>query len=149
MSQYAWKPVWKFVPTDGSEETLDLMEVLPPTSVDAAHEPDLQSRIDVNKRGNSKGSGFRPTCKMKFEIVDTALVQYLLLIVNRLMADQIWTVYLSLDIGITYRQVQLQQKGFDGPKAIEGKTFAGAIYSIAVEGVDLIDQVPALGSGVW
>lgn len=150
MSQYKWKPVFKFVPTDGIEEVLDLIAVgLTPTLIDASHEPDVNARIDVNRRGNAKGSGFRPRCKMKFEIVDTALVAYLLLAVNRLLATDIWTVYLSLDGGITYRQVEMAAKGFDGPKAIQGKTFAGATYTLDMQAVDLLDQVPNLGTGVW
>jgi len=149
MSQYAWKAVFKFVPTDGIEETLDLMETIPPKSIEVSHEPDVTSRIDVNRRGNAKGWGLRPRATFKWEIIDTALVAYILLIVNRLMADQTWTVYLSLDGGITYRQVELIPKGYTGPDAIQGKTFAGAKYSLEVQGVDVLDQVPTLGTGVW
>lgn len=151
MSQYGWKAVFKFVPTDGIEEVMDLSEVFTdtgrPSSIDASHVPDITARIDVNRRGNAKGWGFRPTAKLKFEIFSTELQAYLALIVNRLLANDIWTVYLSLDGGITYRQVEL--KSYDGPDPIQGKTFAGAKYSLEVQAVDLLDQTPALGTGVW
>jgi len=149
MSQYAWRPVFKFVPTDGIEETLDLMEVLPPKSVEPDHQPDVTARTDVNRRSNAKPWGFRPICKMTFEVIDTSLVQYLLLVVNRLRQNDTWTVYLSLDGGLTHRQMDPDAKFHDGPKAIQGKTFAGATYTLAVQAVDLIDQVPGLGTGVW
>jgi len=149
MATYGWKPVFKFVPTDGIEETLDLLEVLPPKSVDADHEPDVTARLDTNRRGNAKGWGVRPTCKMKFEVVDSDLVAYLALTANRLIANEVWTVYLSLDGGLTYRQVELAPKGYTRDGAIEGKTFAGSKYTLDVRGVDLLDQAPALGTGVW
>jgi len=153
MSQYAWKAVFKFVPTDGIEEVMDLSEVFTdtgrPSSIDVSHVPDVTARIDVNRRGNAKGWGFRPTAKLKFEIFSTERHAYLALIVNRLLATDIWTVYLSLDGGLTYRQVELTPKGYEGPDAIQGKTFVGAKYSLEVQGVDVLDQVPTLGTGVW
>lgn len=149
MSSYAWSPRFKFVPTDGIEETLDLMAVLPPTSVDPSHESDVSARRDVNRKGNARVWGFLPTCKMKFEVIDTTRVAYLLLIANRLRASALWTTYLSLDGGVTYRQVEAAAKVLDGPDAIQGKTFAGARYTLSVVGVDLIDTVPDLGTGVW
>jgi hypothetical protein len=151
MSQYAWKGVFKFIPTDGIEETMDLASVFTDTSgpgkIDPSHVYESTNRQDVNRRGNQKDWGFRPRCKMTFEIIDTALQAYFALIVNRLRATDVWVVLLSLDGGINYRQVQL--KSFDGPDPIQGKTFAGAKYVLEVEGVELLDQIPNLGSGVW
>jgi len=151
MSQYAWRAMFKFVPTDGIEEVMDVGQVFTdtgrPSAIDAGHVPDVTHRIDVNRRGNAMGWGYRARCKMSFEIISTETQAFLALIVNRLLANDIWTVYLSLDGGITYRQVEL--KSYDGPDAIEGKTFAGAKYSVEVQSVELLDQVPNLGTGMW
>jgi len=153
MTQYAWKPFFKFVPTDGIEEVADLQAIFTdtsgPSSIDASHVPDVTARTDVNRRGNAKGWGLRPTCKMVFEILSTELHAYLALIVNRLIANDVWTVYLSLDGGLTYRQVELAAKGYEGPDAIQGKTFAGAKYTLSVQAVDLLDQAPELAGGTW
>ena len=149
MTQYAWRQMFKFVPTDGIEETLDLMAVLPPTSTDAGYLPDVTPRKDVNRRGNARGWGFLPYCKMKFEVIDSDLQAYLRLIANRLMAEKLWAVYLSLDGGLTWRQVEATSKVLDGPDPIQGKTFAGSKYTLDVVAVDLISEVPALGTGVW
>jgi hypothetical protein len=150
MSQYGWLPMVKFVPTDGIEEVLDLIAVgLRPTKIEPTHEPDITGRIDSNRRSNAKFYGFRPACKMTFEVIDTSLVSYLHLITNRVPANDVWTVYLALDNGVTYRQIDPASKLLTGPVAIQGKTFAGATYTLDLMAVDLIDQVPGLGTGVW
>jgi len=151
MSQYAWRPVFKFVPTDGTEDVLDMTEVFTdtgrPNTIDPSHDPEMTPKVDVNRKGNAKGWGFRPACSMTIEIFSTELEAFLALIVNRLLANDVWTSYLSLDGGLNYHQVEL--KKFDGPNAIKGKTFAGASYTLGVVATDLLDLKPALGTGTW
>lgn len=151
MTQYRWQPVFKFVPTDGIEEVLVVSECFSDTSgfrlADPDHMPEITQKVDVNRQGSQRAWGLRPRVKCTLEIVDTATQAYLALIINRLVANEVWTTYLSLDGGLTYRQVEL--KSYDGPKAIEGKTFAGAIYTLELQAVALLDQMPNLGTGVW
>jgi hypothetical protein len=149
--QFNWQPVMKFVPTDGVEEVMDLREVFTDTSgpgmIDANHLPEQTKRNDVNRRNTSVGWGFRPTCKFTIQLISTELHQYLALMVNRLMKSDVWACFLSLDGGLTFREVQL--KSYSGPKPIGGKNFVGAEYVVDIEGVELLTQVPALQTGVW
>lgn len=149
---YSWEPVFKFVPTDGPEEVAsirDLFTDLPGCKkVEAEHRAEQTARKDVNRLGANRKWGFRPMATLHFEIVDTNQQRYLALIASRLMSD-VFTCYLSLDGGLTFRRVQLAANGYKGPKALGGKTFIGADYELEVEGCDLLYEAPALAEGTW
>ncbi len=93
MTQYAWQPVMKFVPTDGTEDVMVFSEVFTdtngPKSVVASHELEQTSKEDVNRSFNSRNWGFRPRCRFEFEIIDTQTQAYFALIVNRLRVSDI------------------------------------------------------------
>lgn len=150
MSQYAWSPMFKTVPTDGPEELFDLTELFPettgPVKIEASHDAVMTQREDVNRNLSPRNWGFRGEVKFTFQIVDTYYQQFIAALSTRLMQDT-WTVYCSLDAGLNWRRVILTD--YTGPKALGGKTFAGCEYTLTVQAAELDDTVPVLGTGSW
>jgi hypothetical protein len=150
-TKYAWLPVMRFIPQDGPEELLVLYEAFSDTSgpgkVVPSHAPEMVESMDSQRRATLRPFGFRPMCKMTFELVDMAQQAYLQAMLVRLMATGSWACHLSLDDAATFRQVVLDS--YSGPEPLRGKTFAGAKYEVGVRGVDLLEEPPVLGLGVW
>jgi len=138
------------IPLDGPEELLDLTECFPdtngPVSIEVAHKPEQTQRDLLNRNSQPITWGFRGEAKMEFEVGSTEQVFWLSTMVNRLASEQ-WACSLSLDGGVTWRDVVMA--AFTGPKPLGGKVFAGAAYSLTVRTKELLAEIPPLGVGVW
>lgn len=151
MAGYTWTPYFRLTPTDGAVEVVDLSATGITTpgqlSVDLRHQPVVEKREDVNRRVRPLRLGYRCEATLRFYVGgDMSDAAKLAKVANALLSDA-YTVELSLDGGTTYREVWLRD--WKGPKPADGKTFAGAEYDLRVECVDLIDEIPAIGSGSW
>jgi hypothetical protein len=54
-----------------------------------------------------------------------------------------WTVYLSMDGGVTERQVFLSR--MDGPDALAGKTYIGGRFLLGLTTTEVFPEMPEFG----
>lgn len=152
MAGYSWTPRFRLTPTDGAVETVALDTAsmshggLLKTKI--SYRPEIEKREDVNRRKRPRQDGYRPEVTLRWfvggDMADAALI---VKVANALMRYGT-VVELSLDGGTVYREVVLAGD-VRGPEAADSKTFAGAEYELRVECTDLIDEIPAVGSGSW
>lgn len=142
---YRWHPVVRLVPAYGDARTIDLTQAFTdasgPVETEAGHREEIRRRTDVNRRSRPQIYGFRPFANFSFDILTMEDHASLVDIVGCL-SEQDAKVYLSLDGGITEREVALRR--YRGPRAIAGKQFVGGTYQLQIEAVDLIDRPAAM-----
>lgn len=151
MSGYGWTPIVRITPADGAVTTLDLRFEMAwaegPVTTGVEHRPELRRRQDVNQRSRPLIQGFRGEVRMTFAIGGDMGDHAILAQVLKALTTPGTTVELSLDGGTSWRTVVLRD--YRGPRPLGGKTFAGGQYELRLETQDLMDEVPAIGSGTW
>ena len=137
----------RMVPLNGAEETVDMMTAFSdaggPTQIDETFALDNERSADINRRMRSRAFGYRWNVQMRFVIANADDTYYINQFAERAARDD-WTLYLTVDAGATEHEVILRR--FNGPTKLGGKTFVGAQYDMAWEGVELFDAPPALSS---
>jgi len=155
MSGYIRTVLARLTPDNGLPETVDLSagftvngysrNVLTKTEVNYADEQ--EQRQDVNQAAQNLRFGFRPAMKLQFDIRDMSHYTTVAKVASRLM-DPGWRVELSLDGGVTYRDIVLTRGPALGP--FRGVTRAGVRVTLEVETRDTTDQILPMGAGtLW
>jgi len=143
---YAWHPVIRCVPDNGAEETIDLRTVLTdlhgPMKTDAKYAAIQERRETINRRIVPAPFGFRAEIILTLDILTMADAAHWTKIVNRCMSTN-WAVYLSMDGGITERQVFLSR--MDGPDPLGGKTHVGGRFLLGLTTVEAFAEMPEFG----
>lgn len=150
MSGYRWHPIFKLIPDNGAETTVDLWDQIPgttgPVRIDLQYREDQDEWQDIDRVIRSQVFGFRVAVRMDFDITDMQEHQVLANITNAL-ADESTQVQLSLDAGFVFRAVKLDRA--PRPRPLNGKTFAGASFRLDLSCTELLDELPALVEGAW
>ena len=140
-----WWPVFRMMPANGPAQTIRLREALRdfggPVRCDVRYVPVTKQREDINNTIRTYVKGFR--CEVEFDvstsgarIADAGCLS----MITGWLADRTKTVELSMDDGVTFREIAL--KKFEGPKPKAGKTFAGFLYELAVSCRALLEAPP-------
>lgn len=150
MGGYSWTPKIRVDPSDGPDKAYDLKALLTdgkgPILVELDYPPVIEPRDDVNRALRPDVRGYRPTVALTFDVL-TMADQGNLAEIEAALAEGTTDVYLSLNNGTTERAVVLI--GRRGPTPLGGKNFVGARYRLELAAVDLIPEVPKIGSGNW
>lgn len=146
MGGYRWYPRVRIVPANGNEQQLDLSALMTdaggPVLINVDYPQDRQDRIDVDRRADQTSFGFRPRVRMTFDINAMADHEHLAKIVQALHRTMDRQVFLSLDGGITEREMQMSRT--PAPRPFNRKTIAGARYELELEAKDLLEEYPAM-----
>lgn len=137
--------VIRTAPDNGPDESFDLVALFPdsmgPVVVTPGYDEIQDRRETISHRVNVQPRGYRPTCRLKFQIHDMARDHgTLATILSRLM-DREWRVYLSLDGGKGEREVVLAKN--KGPKVLT-KQGVGAEFVLDLDAVDTVLELPNL-----
>ena len=154
MTGYEWRPAFRMTPENGAVEMVRLCEALTdlggPVSVQIRYVAVIRMREDVNRDLRPHRLGFRVEVDMDCTVRTMEDSGWLTTIAGWLM-DRTKVVELSLDDEVTWREVVLRK--WEGPRAVAGKTFAGASYGLDVSCKTLIEAPPDIssgsGTGVW
>ncbi len=153
MSGYAWWPMVRITPANGPAVVRDLksdLSTIPgtgPTKVAVKHAPQIKQRQDVNDAERPLLKGFRVDVELTFEVADEMLDHDILAEIASACLDQDQIVELSMDGGLTYREVVLTE--YRGPDPINGKMYVGAKYELNFRCRELVQDIPAIGMGNW
>ncbi len=143
---FRWWPVLRCVPDNGAEETIDLRAVLTdlggPMKTDAKYSALQERRETINRRIVPAPFGFRAEIILTLDILTMADAANWTKIVNRCMSPD-WTVYLSMDGGVTERQVFLSR--MDGPDPLGGKTHVGGRFLLGLTTAEVFPEMPNFG----
>lgn len=152
MTAYAWWPMFRITPDNGVAETLDFRTGFLNPGVAVRTEPSWSAegkqRLDINKSERPRMDGWRVEVELELHVWGEAMPDHepIARLVSAAWAEG-YTIALSCDAGVTYRDVVLTKYG--GPDPIAGKTFVGAKFKLTFRCVDLIDDVAAIASGSW
>jgi hypothetical protein len=153
MSGYEWHPIFRLTPTDGPVSEIDLRygTELPPLRTRLRIDEEIRQRRDVNQVLRPLVRGLR--WRVTFEWLVTGEMydhDEIVKVVNALI-DRTTTVELTLDghygDDAVYRECVF--RGRSGPEPIQGKTHAGARYTLDVEGAALLSAETPIGDGRW
>ena len=145
-----WWPVFRMTPANGAAVTIRLREALQdfggPVRCDVRYVPVIKNRENVNNELRPYAKGYR--CEVEFDVSVSASRMAdagCLATITGWLADRTKTVELSMDDGVTFREIVL--KKFEGPKPKAGKTFAGFLYELAVSCRALLEAPADIASG--
>lgn len=150
---YTWQTLVRITPKDGPSETINLstgfLDGGSSRSVLTKAEPRYIERIDaaedINSAQRPRLRGYECEVMLRFELADVGTHHPTIArIMNRLMSPY-WTVELSLNNGVTYREVVLRKAG--SPRPFGDKTVAGFKVEHVVVCRELLDTYPDIGSG--
>ena len=146
MSGYKWDPVWRIVPRNGGETVYwmsdELTDCKGHNKITLQYAESMNIREDINRSLRPVVHGVRPEVEIECQIFTMDDQAFLANIESALLLPNHYNVFLSLDGGVTEREVVI--KGVSNPTAIRGKTVLGATFTIAVRCVDLIPRRPAM-----
>ena len=145
---YLWNPIFRLTP--GGDYTLktSMPYAGGATKIDLNYIPVMDSRETANKTLSVVHYGFRIRVGFTFAIGGNMADHNTLVTIVNALVDPTKTVQLSLNGGTTFRYVDIRR--YEGPDPFDGKTFAGAYYSLEVETTSLVQPpLPAIGSGTW
>jgi len=146
---YGWWPLVRLTPQNGPVSVIDLrndlLSVQGPTKVTGPRPKLVQElRETVNRRLRPRVYGIRWEIRFVFEVVaDMADHDQIVALVNAYLRRDT-TIELSLNGDEVYRECVIS--AYEGPEPLAGKTFVGARYELAFQTVDLVDELPAIGS---
>ena len=150
MPGYEWKTQVRIVPQNGLEETIVFATAFSdaggPVRVDLRYEEVIVEREDVNRVLRPLRLGFRVSPDFTFDIVTTVDQANLAKIANRLMSPD-FNLFLSLDAGVVEREIEMTRA--PSPDPLGGKTANGARFRLGTECIELIDEIPDIGTGSW
>lgn len=149
MSQgYVWIHWVKLVPDDGVDEVLALRALLTdaagPTRTGLENVHDKDTRQDINKIDRQHSFGVKQKVSLRCEILEMADHATLVKIANAAL-DNGTTIFLSLDAGLTYKEVIVTK--LPSPRSIRNITAVGAIFDLRFQTVHLQDEMVAIEDG--
>ena len=153
MAGYRFHTWVRMTPRDGAVETLDLSSdfldsgsarsVL--TKAEPRYEERIESGEDINYAQRPLLLGIYCEVMLRFETVSPATEHAAIARLVTRLIDPYWTVELSLDNKVTYREVVAKKIGY--PRPFGDKTIAGFRVEHVVACRELLDTYPAIGAG--
>lgn len=146
MSGYSWDPVVRVVPFNGAETVYWFADRLTDcgghTRISLRYVEDQTIREDVNRNLRPTVNGLRPEVTIECVIASMDDQRFLAEIESALLSPKRCAVFLSLDGGVTERQVVLASSTNAEPLA--GRTILGATFKLSLKCVALIGERPAM-----
>jgi hypothetical protein len=149
---YGWQNAYfRLVPQDGPPTTIPLATAFAwcggPLKTEVTPEAEQLKRVGINRDIHTETLGHRYKIAFTFAIGGSMADHAALAAIVSALSKATGQVFLSMD-GQTEREVRLASNGYGQIKPFNGKPFAGAEFTLAVETVSIEDWISPIRTGV-